>query len=210
MYETDQEQIEAIKSWWSQNGNWVIGAFVVFIAAYVGLHFYQSAAQNHRFEGSAQYEQLLLNVTAETEDADARQALVGRLKADYADLGYATMAALLEAKIAVDAQDYEAALAELNWAADNADAALATVIAYRQAQVQYALGDLEAALASLNSITGTGHEALVFELKGDILLAQGQTDDARNAYQVATSKAEDQGLNNPYLQIKLDDLAVAE
>ena len=48
------------------------------------------------------------------------------------------------------------------------------------------------------------------ELKGDILLAQGKIDEARAAYQAAVDLSADQGINNPYLKIKLDDLAVAE
>lgn len=210
MYETDQEQIEAIKSWWGQNGNFVIGAFIVFIAAYIGFHWYQGAQQTHRFEGSDVYEQLLVEATAEQSDAEARKQLSTLLKTDYADLGYGTMAALIEAKIAVEAEDFDQALTELNWAQANGSEELQPVILYRKAQVQYAQDDLDAALTSLNAITGEGHEALTFELKGDVLLEQGKTAEARGAYQAALAQAETQGINNPYLKIKLDDLAVAE
>lgn len=210
MYETDQEQIEAIKSWWNQNGNWVIGGVIVFFASYAGYNWYISSSEQHRQEASATYEQLLLNVTAESGDSEQRDTLVTLLKTDYADLSYASMAALMEAKTAVDNGDYQDALSELSWAADHADETLMPVILYRQAMVQYQLDDLEAALASLESIEGDGHQALTFELKGDILLAQGNRDDARSAYQAALEVSADQSINNPYLKTKLDDLAVAE
>lgn len=210
MYETDQEQIEAIKSWWNQNGNWVIGGFIVFIAAYVGYLWYQNAAEQHRFEASETYEQLMLNMTAENVDAEKRTALVNILKSDYADLGYGTMAALIEAKAAVEDGELEKALVELNWALDNSDKSLKTVILYRKAQVQYGLNRLDNALSTLAEIKGDGHQAVTFELKGDILLEQGKRDEAREAYQTAYDMSADQSINNPYLKIKLDDLAVAE
>jgi len=210
VYETDQEQIEAIKGWWSQNGNWVIGGCLAFIVSYIGLYFYQSSAQTHRVDGSQAYEQLLVNLTSETPDSEALDAQIDLLKSEYKDLGYGLMAALLEAKVAVDAGNLEGALPALEWAAKNAEPALLAVILYRKAMVQYGLNDLDAALTSLNAIRGDGHQTLTFELKGDILLDQGKPDEANSAYQAALDLSGDEGIDNPYLQMKLDDLAVAE
>lgn len=210
MYETDQEQIEAIKGWWSQNGNWVIGGFIVFILAYVGYLWYQSSAENHRFDASATYDELMLNLNSESPDPEKRKALVETLKTDYADLGYGAMAALIEAKAAVDEKDYSTALKELNWAESHGEKSLMPVILYRKAQVQYAQDELDAAISTLNSISGNGHQAVSMELKGDILLAQGKRDEARTAYQDALDRAGDESVNNPYLQIKLDDLSIVE
>ena len=210
MYETDQEQIEAIKGWWNKNGNWVIGGCLAFIVSYIGLYMYQDSAQTHRVAGSKAYEQLLVNLTSETPDSEALTAQIELLKGEYKDLGYGVMAALQEAKVAVDAGKLESALPALDWAAKNAEAELLTVILYRKAVVQYALDDLDGALTSLNAMSGTGHQTLSFELMGDILLAQGKPDEARKAYKAALDLSSEQDINNPYLQLKLDDLAVAE
>lgn len=210
MYETDQEQIEAIKSWWGQYGNWVIGGFIAFIMSFVGYNWYNSAEETRRFQASAAYEDLLINITSEAADEEARVALTSLLKSDYSDLGYGAMAALIEAKAAVDADDYDRALEELKWAESNADKSLMAIVLYRQAQILFALDELDQALAILGRIEGDGHQAVSEELKGDILLVQGKTDEARTAYQAAVDAAPEQGINNPYLQIKLDDLAVAE
>jgi len=210
VYETDQEQIEAMKSWWGQNGNWVIGGFIVFLMAYIGLHLYQNSAEQHRLEASATYEKLIVNITNESSDTEERASLTNLLKSDYSDLGYGVMAALLEAKAAVGDDDFEKALSELEWAEKNADTSLLSVILYRKAQVQYGMDQLDAALSSLSLIQGEGHQAVTFELKGDILVEQGKKDEARSAYQAALDLSSDQGINNPYLKIKRDDLAVAE
>jgi predicted negative regulator of RcsB-dependent stress response len=215
VYDTDQEQIEALQQWWSKNGNWVIGGFIIFIAAYVGVQLYQSSTENHRLEASAIYEELAASLTSDAGDSDAgasekQQELINSLKEGYSDVGYGVMAALLSAKSLVEEGDLESALDELNWALDNADETLTPIIQYRKAQVLYALDELDDALLALNAIKGEGHQAVSYELKGDILLEQGELDEARAAYQVANDMAEEQGINNPYLKIKLDDLAVAE
>ena len=210
MYETDQEQIEAMKKWWNQNGNWVIGGVLIFILAFVGWYMYQNSAQQHRLEASTAYKSLMVTISSETPDSEERASLTQLLKSDYADVGYSVLAALLEAKRAVEADDFEAALVELNWAQENADNSLQTVILYRTALVQYSLDQLDNALTTLNEIEGEGHQALTFELKGDILVEQGKKDEARQAFQTAFDRSGNQGINNPYLKIKLDDLAVAE
>jgi predicted negative regulator of RcsB-dependent stress response len=210
VYDTDQEQIEAIKSWWSANANWVIASVLVFIFAFVGWNWYQADQINHKEEASKLYDRLLVNISSPDGDLDDRASMISALKSDYSDLGYAVMAALFEAKDLVEAQDYDAALVALNWSADNADESLQAVISYRKALVQFELGQNDAALASLNAIAGDGHQALSFELKGDVLLAQGDESGARDAYQSALDFSADQGINNPYLEVKLNDLAVAE
>jgi predicted negative regulator of RcsB-dependent stress response len=210
VYETDQEQIEAIKSWWNQYGNWVIGGFILFLASFIGYHTYQNSAEQHRYEASASYDRLLLNMTDENADEGERKSITTLLKTEYADLGYGAMAALIEAKAAVDAEDFDSALVELDWALNNSEESLKTVILFRKAQVQYAADSLDAALTSLSAIEGNGHQAVTFELKGDILLDQGKKDEARQAYQAAFDLSEEQSINNPYLKIKLDDLAIAE
>ena len=101
-------------------------------------------------------------------------------------------------------------MASLNWALEHADESLYAVINYRKALVQFEQGQHDDALASLNAIKTGGHQALSFELKGDILLAQGDASGARDAYQSALDFSAEQGINNPYLQVKLNDLAEAK
>ncbi|WP_187265414.1 YfgM family protein [Reinekea thalattae] len=209
MYDTDQEQIEALQTWWSKYGNWVIAAFIIFIAAYVGVQLYQNARENHRIEASVIYDELSASL-ADSENTEKQQELIDALKRDYSDLGYGAMAALIAAKIDVDAGDFEAALSELDWARKNSDDELLALVQYRKAQVEFQLGELDAALSTLAAIEGTGHEAVTFELKGDVLFEQGDIEAARQAYQTAYELSSEQSINNPYLKIKLDDLAVAE
>ena len=204
MYETDQEQIEAIKSWWSQNANWVVGGFILFILAYFGYHWYQNSMEKHQLAASDLYEQL---VKLPATDTDGRTKIINELKADYSDLTYSSLAALFAAKAAVEGSDYSTALTEIDWAEQHADKELLPVILYRKALVLYAQNDLDGAMAALDAIKGDGHQAVTHELKGDILLAQGKTNEARLSYQQALDESAKEGINNPFLKIKVDDLA---
>lgn len=210
MYETDQEQIEALKGWWVQYGNWVISGVIVFFAAYVGVNWYQHSTQQHRIAGSQVYEELLAVLVNETLDSVSRQALTSQLKTDFDDLGYGVLGALFEAKAAVEAEDYDAALAELNWAEEHADDELMNVVLFRTAQVHYQINQLDKAISTLRRMTGEGHQAVSQELMGDIFLELGRKEDAREAYLTALNLAEAQGINNPYLKIKSDQLAAVE
>lgn len=210
MYETDQEQIEAIKNWWNQNGNWVIGGFFVFILSFVGWSWFQSSQEAHRVEASRIYDQLLTIVASDAANSAERAELINTLKSDYSKLGYAVMAALIEAKDAVEVSDYSAALTALQWAEANADKSMLPVIKYRKALVLYANDELDRALSELEGIKSEGHQALTYELKGDILLEQGKVDAAREAFQTAVDASSEQGIDSPFLTIKLNDLAKAE
>ena len=210
MYDTDQEQIEAIKSWWSANANWVIASVLVFIFAFVGWNWYQADQVSHKEDASRLYDRLLINISSENANLDDRVSMISALKSDYSDLGYAVMASLFEAKDFVEAEDYDSALASLNWSLEHADESLLAVINYRKALVQFEMGKNDDALASLNAISTGGHQTLSFELKGDILLAQGDVSGARDAYQSALDFSTEQGVNSSYLQIKLNDLAEAK
>lgn len=206
MSESDQEQIEVVKQWWRQYGAWVIACLLLFVAVYGGYYWYSESLQQRRYAASALFDELLQRQEANPAD-DESARLVEQLKTDYSDLGYGTLAALLQAKNAMEQGDYEQALGQLGWAEKHAAAELRSLVSYRKAQVLYASDQLNEALTTLAELTGEHHQAISHELKGDILLEQGDVAGARLAFQAALEASAEQAVNNPYLQIKVDDLA---
>lgn len=205
MYDTEQEQIEAIKKWWSGYGNYVIGAVLVGLVVFFSWTFYKNATQSKLEAASTLYDDLMSAV--ENDDADTVNARIDNLKSDYSDTIYGVYAALQGAKQAVDSGDLVSAASELEWALDNADDSLAPVVHLRLARVHYAAENYAAALAELDAIDREGFEVPSHELRGDILLGQGDVEAARSAYQTALEESAQQGVNVPYLQMKLNDLA---
>ncbi len=210
MYDTDEEQIEALKTWWQENGNMLIAALLVFAVAYFGITTYRSSVQTAKEDASVAF-QSLVNLTSEADaggdvNFDAIAAQIDTMKRDHGKSTYATYAALFGARYAVLEGDLEAATAELNWAADqNKDSNLDSLIQLRLARLEFARGNDVAALKTLSE-DGASQQVGFDELRGDILLSQGDVAGARAAYQAAWDGAAKGTQPRPILEMKLNDL----
>lgn len=206
MYDTEEEQIEALKKWWQENGNYLIGAFILGVAGYFGATFYNQSALEKKESASAAYQELVTVVTESAENEDAVSQLVGELKQQHGDSTYAVYGALYAAKLAVEDGQLDNAAAELNWALDqNVSKSLMEVIQLRLARIEFARGNTEAALKLLDS--PDVQQVVGFEeVRGDILLSQGNLEAARNAYSKALEAARAGNMQRPLLEMKLNDL----
>ena len=111
---TEEEQVEAIKNWWNENGKSLIITVVVVLAGYFGWNGYQ---ENQRTQGEAaasMYQQLMSKATkplTEQTEADKTEleTVAAQLKTDYPDSLYAQFASLYLAKFAIEAGNFDAA-----------------------------------------------------------------------------------------------------
>ncbi|WAJ69015.1 YfgM family protein [Catenovulum adriaticum] len=200
IYSTEEQQVEAIKSFWSKYGNAIIGGVVVGLASIYGWNWYQSNQKAEQEAQSLAYQDATENLSV------ANSEQVQTFIESEADSGYASLAALQLAKSFVEAGELTQASTQLKWVADNSnDPALIDLATYRLARVLIASGDSEQALALVQQPETTAFTAQFSELKGDILLEKGDESGARSAYQTA---ADNDGLaGNPGLKMKLDNLA---
>lgn len=200
VYQTDEEQVEAIKKWWQENGrSVVIGAVIGFgiIGGWQGWERYQRV----QGEGaSGVYEQML--ESGRQGDTDRTLAAGKRLLGDYPNSAYASFAALEMAHLAYKKGEKEAARGHLEWVHANApDRALRETARLRLVRVLLDIGDLDAAASALegDSETYSGELAL---LRGDVARARNDLATARAAYQQALAS----GVANPsLLRMKLVD-----
>ncbi|MCY1450542.1 Tetratricopeptide repeat-like domain protein [compost metagenome] len=111
------------------------------------------------------------------------------------------------AKVAVEAGKLDDAAAELKAVLDKpADATLGELARQRLARVLAAQGKAEDAIKLLEGDADKAFAASREELKGDLLVQLGRTDDAHAAYLKAKAALpEDAAVGG--LQMKLDDLA---
>jgi predicted negative regulator of RcsB-dependent stress response len=207
---TEEEQIEAIKNWWKENGKQTVVALAVVATGWFGFQGYQGQKQATGEAASAIYQEILsINDSTEEADKGRRSMLLDQLKSDYKDTVYASFASLFNAKDAVDADDLAVAETELRDVVNNSgDEALTQLATVRLARVLLAMDKKDEALALVVAGKEGAFEAEYEETKGDILFAQGNQDAARDAYSKAVVAAQRIGANNPMLQMKLDDLAV--
>lgn len=199
-YETEEQQVEAIKSWWKENGKAVVIGGVVGIGAILGWKYYQSMQVTAKETASAGYERTL--TALHTSGAKAEETTQTFIAA-HAKSEYAALAALQLAKVQVEANQLDAALEQLIWISNNSkDDALVAMAQVRAARIQAEQNKFDATLTTLAGVKSTSWSARVAELKGDIALSQGDIATARSEY---TESLQD-GMN-PSVQMKLDDLA---
>ncbi|WP_428772264.1 YfgM family protein [Vibrio sp.] len=201
LYDTEEQQVEAIKDWWKENGKSIIFGTIIGLGGLFGWRYYQDSVQTAQEAASTAYTKTIQTLQAQGADAEAQ---VSSFIDANQDSEYSVLAALQLAKVQVEAENLEQAKQQLVWAKNHSkDAALLSVISYRLARIEAELTNYDAALTELGSITDSGWNGRVAELRGDILLSKGDADAARTAYTEA-SQAEDA---SPTLQMKLDDLA---
>ncbi|MGB0941763.1 MAG: YfgM family protein [Marinomonas sp.] len=205
---TEEEQIEAFKTWWKKNGTSLVLAVSVGVAGYFGFQAWQQNQENHLAEASSLFESMSQAATDLSEEKNLKTVsfIADQLVNDFDDTGYATFAHLFQAKVDVVTEDYDAAIDTLNEAkASTDDVTLKAISDLRISKVLVHQGELDKALTQLAMINLTEFDSLKLELKGDVLLAQGKTEEARASYQAALSAQTPQA-QNPLLDIKLQDL----
>ncbi len=204
VYNSEQEQVEALKAWWDKNGRSAVFGLVVFLLAVLGWQQWQKHQQQLAEAASDHYQQVLALMEQNGDKAmEAGRALI----ANYPGSTYALMTSMVMAKIAVEQNDLDAAAAHLRAAVEQgSQPELAQQARLRLARVEFAQGKADAALATLGAGEGG---AAADELRGDILAAQGKRDEARAAYSSAVAGFADVADKRELVQMKLDDLAVA-
>ena len=201
LYDSEEQQVEAIKDWWKENGKAVIFGAVIGLGGLFGWRYYQDSVVEAREAASESYTSVISALDTKGVDAQSDiQAFIDTNK----DAEYSVLAAMQLAKVQVQAGELAAALEQLEWAKSaTKDAALAPLLTYRVARIKAEQGEFDAALTDLTAMTDESWKGRVAELRGDISLRKGDTDAAYSAYAEAQQAVD----ASQTLQIKLDDLA---
>ncbi|ALM53669.1 YfgM family protein [Halomonas huangheensis] len=211
---TEEEQLDAIKRWWKENGTSLIVGAVLAAAGVFGWNAWQDHKHNTSVAASADYQQLLGLASQQQLDDSARsqaQELVNNLSSEHDDTLYADLALLLDARLKVDADDLDGASTALQSVIDNADDDYLTGLArLRLARVQSEQGNHDAALATLDGDIASSLEAQRANIMGDVHHANGNDDQAAEAWRNAQALAEEQGQPLYGVALKLDDLGAEE
>ncbi|EJO2025705.1 YfgM family protein [Vibrio parahaemolyticus] len=201
LYDTEEQQVEAIKDWWKENGKAVIIGAVVGLGGLFGWRYYQDTVIQASETASQSYTTAMN--TLQEKGVDAQSDVQAFIESNEVK-EYSVLAALQLAKAQVEAKDFAAALEQLKWAQSNTkDAALSPLISYRIARIETEMGNFDVANTELGKVTDTAWAGRIAELRGDIALRQGDKDAAYAAYTEAQQAAD----ASPTLQMKLDDLA---
>jgi len=209
---TEEEQIEALKKWWQENGNSLLIGIGVALAVVFGWKAYENSAEQAKAEASMMYQQLVTAATSDgfdsQDEASTVSYLASELKSKFDDSEYGLYASLFLAKEAIAGDDLDSAKQELNWALDQTDdLRLQHIIKGRLARVLSAQGAQEEALALLEASDPT-FKPNFLEIKGDIYLRMGEKQKAAELYTEAFELTREQPQALPLLGIKLADLGI--
>ncbi len=201
----EQEQVDALKAWWKENGKWVIGAVMLGLLSFSGIQFWK----NHQAGQAAEAAKLYMEVEKQvaTNDAkrisDAADALVSR----YGSSAYAPRAQLLAAQASLQARDAERAKVQLQWVIEHAsETGLQDTARLKLSSVLLDEKKYDEALKQLDAAHPESFTGLYADLRGDVLSAQGKVAEARAAYQQAYDKTDPKSAYRNLIQLKMDGL----
>jgi len=203
-YETEEQQVEALKTWWAENGRAVIAGVVLGVAVIGGWTFWQNHTEMKTVAASDVFTRAL--EAADQADANATLNLADEVQSDNSGHLYASYASFAAARVAVENNDLDEAASRLEWVVENAPQDDVKLIAQvRLARVYGANGDPSAGLAVLPESFPDSFVGLVEEARGDLHVLAGDEDAARTAYQAAA--ASEYVANREGLTMKMNELA---
>ncbi|ALO35816.1 hypothetical protein CMT41_14630 [Colwellia sp. MT41] len=203
IYQTEEQQVEAIKGYWQKNGNTIVAGIALGFAGFVGFNFYLDDKLEQELAVSDSYQTLM---EQSGKDFAAFTANGEKFISEHGNNSYVSLTALALAKESASHKDWTQVEKQLTIAIESAPTdGIKAIASLRLARVQVQLEQYSQAFTTLNNNLPVSFTAAIEEIKGDAYLQQGKKDLARNAYQAALAA---NGIaTSPNLQIKLDDLA---
>lgn len=215
-YRTEEEQVEALRRWWNDNGRSTLFAIVVVLAGTFGWQGWQRYEAQRNDNASDLYQQMLeaasMAAQGVVNDAPAGR-IASQLRSEYGGTTYARFAALHQARMAVAGNDLDAAEDHLRWVLGKARSGsdTAMVAQLRLARVLAAKGETEQALKLLTPAGSGTFRAASALARGDVMAAAGRDPEALSAYREAQALVQQYPgqLNLATLEAKIQNLAAA-
>ncbi|MDP1901257.1 MAG: tetratricopeptide repeat protein [Rubrivivax sp.] len=180
----EQEQLDALKAFWNQQGNLITWTLVLVLGAFAAWNGWQWWQRDQAQKSASMFEEL--DRAAQAGDADKTGRVFADMKERFPRTAFTQQAGLAAAKAQAAKGQTDAAKASLTWVVENAvEDEIRTVARLRLAGLQADAKQYEEALKTLADAKSEGFDALVSDRRGDILMAQGKKDEARGAYQAA-------------------------
>lgn len=208
-YETEEEQVEAIKAWWKKNGTSLLTAILVFVVAFSGWRYWNNYNQVQATNASSLFEVMQLNMQQGTFGEVSREAL--KLMQEQPESPYASAAAMLMAKYSFSKGEFSEAQQHLEWVNEHAqDEMLKHTAMMRLARVladQKQFAEAQSVMDKLNAQALLPAEKSHYDyISGLMALAQNDVTSASSAFKAVVENAGASKTLQGLAQIQLDDL----
>ena len=179
----EQEQLDALKSFWKQYGNLITWTLILALSGFAAWNGWNYWLRDQGIKAGAMFDEI--ERSAQAGDADRTGRIFNDLKDRYGRTTQAAQAGLLAASVQFDKGQTDAARASLDWVVQKGgDEALRSLARLRLAALMLDAQQYDEALKTLEA-PAPGFEALVADRRGDILLAQGKKQEAKAAFEAA-------------------------
>jgi predicted negative regulator of RcsB-dependent stress response len=200
--ETEEQQIDALKEWWKQNGSAAVIGVVLGVGSLVGWKGWGAYQEQQYMMASDRYDVMQQSIVAQDIDAVVLQAK--QLKQEFSATPYAALAGLMLAKVHAENVEYDKTIENLQWVIDNAKQdTIQSIAKLRLIRIHIVQNQLDQAQALLNHDYPLAYASLKEELRGDWHVSRGEFEEARAAYDSAIATAEESEIS--YLQMKRDN-----
>lgn len=180
----EQEQLDQLKAFWKQYGNLITWTLTIVLAGFAAWNGWNWWQRDQAVKAAAMFDEL--QRAADAGDAAKTAGIFNDLKERFGGTAFAQQGGLVAAKVQADKGQVDAAATTLGWVADKAgEGEYQTVARLRLAGLLADQKKYDEALKQLDAATAPEFAALVADRRGDILLAQGKTEEAKTAFRKA-------------------------
>ncbi|EGT3574902.1 YfgM family protein [Citrobacter sp. ANG330] len=204
IYENENDQVEAIKRFFAENGKALAVGVILGVGALVGWRYWNNHQTESARSASLSYQTVVSSLSAgKAENLSAAEKFAADNKNTYGAL-----ASMELAQQFVDQNQLEKAAAQLQQGlAATSDENLKAVITLRLARVQVQLKQADTALKTLDGVKGEGWAAIVADLRGEALLSKGDKQGARSAWEAGVKSNASPALSE-MMQMKINNLSI--
>ena len=205
--EQTQTQLETqhFKNLWQKYGNAFTTIVLIILLIIVGWQYWQRREVKLTTQASAVYENLLVSYA--NQNSVQAQALANQIIDDYSRTPYATLAAFLLAKQAVEQHQLPVAIDKLQWVIKHTnDVSFKAIAQIRLARVLIASQQAAQALDVIKAVTAKDFLAEADTVKGDSYVALKQFSLAKLAYQQALTLMPKDSPLYFYAEMKLNNV----
>ncbi|WP_147199184.1 YfgM family protein [Pantoea sp. CCBC3-3-1] len=202
VYSNENEQVDALKGFFAQNGKALVVGVILGIGALAGWRYWSTHQDGSSREASARYQQVSTAL-----DASKPETLNAAAKfASENSNTYGALASLDLAKRYVDSNQLDKAAAQLQSGLKaTKDANLQAVLNLRLARIQLQQKQPDDVLKTLDAIKGDGWTAIIADVRGEALLSKGDSKGARDAWSKGIASDASPALKE-MLQMKMNNL----
>lgn len=203
---SEKEQIEAIRSWWRENGRYVISGIVIGVGLLFGWNYWNDRQRATDLDASSLYEKLLSDV-ADSKVAPAEEKAAS-INSEFADTAYALQARLAMSRMYMDlGRDEDAAEQLRQLLAADGSAEMEMVARLRLGKILMYQDKPGEVIDLLEGHRETAFAARYSETLGDAYVAEGRVQEASEAYSAALADNPNLStVDRTLIQMKIYDL----